>query len=223
VTPSEPSATAPSDPSAIDIPGFNDLPVDVRERLLKARRDPTKAEPIRIIKQAQTIRVAPPEKDDIFRTYPDVRIGWFDVHIVTIKKAASRRQYLVGENALKNPAVAQRGRAGVAILTTTTEGTAGVWVIHRPNIIAAQRSYPFDSTKWLCAQSAKQDWVIFAWNQELQVHQWQTIDLTGQPNEKPVWPAEHPLVLIDRAIASIFVDDPDFADFKYLAVGKSSE
>jgi hypothetical protein len=47
------------------------------------------------------------------------------------------------------------------------------------------------------------------------------IDLSGQPNEIPSWPAEHPLILIDRAIESVFVDDPDFPEFRHLSSQKT--
>jgi hypothetical protein len=48
------------------------------------------------------------------------------------------------------------------------------------------------------------------------------INLDGHPNATLAWPAEHPLILIERAIAAVFVDDPDFAEFKNLMVKKSS-
>jgi hypothetical protein len=212
-------------PLATDIPGSEDLPADVRERLLKARRDPTKAAPVKVTRQAQVIQVGAPGEDDIFRTYHD-SVGWFPVHIVAIKKgfgmAGSKKVYLVGDNALKNVAVAQRVRDGVAILTVTTESIFSVWVIGRPDMVAAPASYPYDIVKWQCAEAAMTNWVSFAWNKELGIHQWSVINLDGQPNATPVRPAEHPLVLIDRAIAPEFVDDPDFPEFKHLVVKKTS-
>jgi hypothetical protein len=220
------SAETNGEPLAIDIPGLESLPADVRERLLKARRDPTKSEPVRVTKQAQVIRVGAPGEDDIFRTHPDPALGWFDVRTVTIKKGfgqpANKKVYLVGENALKNPAVAQRARAGVAILTVTTENIVAVWVIQRPDMVDAEASYPYDKVKWECAEAAKANWATFCWNQQLGIHQWSVINLEGQPNATPNWPAEHPLVLIDRAIATVFIDDPDFAEFRHLLVKKSS-
>src|SRR5262245_1071529 len=69
------SAVAGDNPGIPDIPGFDVLPADVRERLLKARRDPTKSGPVLVKKQSQMIRVGPPGADDIFRTYPDVNLG----------------------------------------------------------------------------------------------------------------------------------------------------
>jgi hypothetical protein len=210
----------------VDIPGFEDLPADVRERLLKARRDPTKAGPVKVARQAQVIRTGAPGADDIFRTYHDPLVGWFDVYTVAIKKgfdqSTNKKLYLVGENALKNPAVAQRARAGVAILTVTTENIVGVWVINRPDMVAAENSYPYDQVKWECAEAARTSWVTFAWNKELGIHQWSVINLDGQPNAIPIWPAEHPLVLIERAIATVFVDDPEFPEFKHLIVKKAS-
>jgi hypothetical protein len=181
--PVESSTVAPietnGEPLATDIPGFERLPVDVRERLLKARRDPTKSEPVRVTKQAQVIRVGTPGEDDIFRTHPDPALGWFDVRTVTIKKtlgqAANKKVYLVGENALKNPAVAQRARAGVAILTVTTENIVAVWVLQRPDMVAAEESYPYDKVKWECAEAAKANWVTICWNKHLGIHQWSVI------------------------------------------------
>jgi hypothetical protein len=218
-----PRTSVASDPApASDIPGIEGLPADVRERLKRARRDPTAAEELKVKGRARVIQVGSPEGDDIFRTHPDRDAGWWDVHVVAIRKgfgkAAGRRTYLVGSKALENPAVAQRARAGVAILTVTSEGDAGVWVIQVPDMVAAEGSYPYDQVKWECAEAARGDWVSLAWNKEQGIHQWQVVDLSGQPNAVPVWPDEHPLVLIDRAIASVFVDDPDFVEFKKLIV-----
>jgi hypothetical protein len=213
-------------PLTTDIPGFEDLPADVRERLQKARRDPSRPEPVRVIRQSQVVRVGAPGADDIFRTHADPRVGWFDVQTVAIKKgfgqAVNKKVILVGENALKNPAVAQRARPGVAILTLTTENIVGVWVIQRPDIVAAEASYPYDVVKWQCAEAARVDWVTFAWNKDLGIHQWSTINLDGQPNATPIWPAEHPLILIERAISAVFIDEPDFPEFKHLMIKKSS-
>jgi hypothetical protein len=210
------------EPLVTDIPGFEGLPADVRERLLKARRDPTKVAPVSVTRQAQAIRVGVPGEDDIFRTYYDLLLGWFPVTSVTIKKgfgqATRKKVYLVGQNALKNPAVAQRVRAGMAILTVTTEGIPGVWVLQRPDMVAAEASYPYDDIKWRCAEAGRKDWVTLAWNKDLGIHQWSVINLDGQPNATPAWPAEHPLLLIERAITQEFIDDPDFPDFKHLMV-----
>jgi hypothetical protein len=213
-----------SGPVPADIPGFEALPADVRERLAKARRDPTQAEPLAVVKKAQAIRVGTPGADDIFRTYPDP-IGWFDVNLVAIKKGfgqnASKKVYLVGEAALTNPAVAQRARAAVAILTTTTEGLAAVWVVPKPSMIAAPDSYPYDLPRWECAEAARADWVTFAWNKDRGMHEWSVIKLDGHPGAVPAWPEEHPLVLIDRAIATVFVDDPGFPEFQNLLTRSS--
>jgi hypothetical protein len=205
----------------VDIPGFEDLPPDVRTRLAKARRDPTQAEPLAVVKKAQAIRVGAPGANDIFRTYPDAT-GWFDVNLVTIKKGfdqnTRKKVFLVGEVALANPAVAQRARAAVAILTVTTEGLPAVWVIPKPSLITAPDSYPYDQPRWECAEAARVRWVTFAWNKERGLHEWSVINLDGLPGSQPTWPAEHPLVLIDRAIAGVFVDDPDFPEFQNLLV-----
>jgi hypothetical protein len=204
-----------------DIPGIEDLPPDVRERLRKARRDPTKPEPAKLIKQAQAIRVGSPAADDLFRTCPD-ETGWFPVHTVVVKRgfeqAARKKVFLVGPAALTNPAVAERARPAVAILTVTAENIAGVWVLAKPDMVAAENSYPYDQAKWECAQCARANWVTLRWDKEQGIHRWSVVDLTGQPNDIPVWPAEHPLILIDRAISTCFIDDPDFGEFKNLVV-----
>jgi hypothetical protein len=213
--PIAPAATS-TPPPGQDIPGWDELPADVRERLLKARRDPTQPAPIKVAKQAQIVRLAGPAADDVFRTYHDPLIGWFDVHAVTVRKASGRRTYLVGERALTNPIVAQRARAAVAILIVTTEEIANVWVLSRPDSVTAESSYPYDQVKWECAEAARKSWVTLAWNQDRRVHQWSTVDLTGQPNNAPVWPGGHPLLVIEKAIATAFIDDPYFPEFKYL-------
>jgi hypothetical protein len=213
--PMGPAAT-PTPPPGLDIPGWNELPADVRERLLKARRDPTQPAPIKIAKQAQIVRVAGPAADDVFRTYPDPLIGWFDVYAVTIRKSSARRTYLVGERALTNPTVAQRARAAVAVLIVTSEEIASVWVLPNPDVVTAEPSYPFDQAKWQCAEAARTSWVTLAWNQDQRSHQWSTVDLTGQPNNTPAWPGGHPLIVIEKAIAAVFIDDPNFPEFKYL-------
>jgi hypothetical protein len=211
-------------PVVSDIPGFEDLPSDVRERLLKARRDPTQPSAAAGPPPKVPVRVGAPARDDIFRTYPDGS-GWLTVNVVTIKKGlgqdVKKKTYLVGDEAMKNPAVAERVRAGYAILTITAEGITGVWIINKPDRIGYESSYPYDQPKYEAAESARARWTTIAWDNDKGGHQWQPIDLGGQPNEKPVWPGEHPMMLIDRAIASVFVDDPDFAEFKHLTVKRS--
>jgi hypothetical protein len=218
---SDGGAATPTPPPALDIPGCEDLPADVRERLRKARRDPTTAAALKVNRQSRAIRVESPSPDDLFRVHPDPETGCLDVHVVWVKKTGNRRMYLVGDKALTNPAVAERARPGVALLTVTAEGVVGVWVIAVPDMAAAEGSYPFDSAKWDCAWAARDSWVTFAWDKEQGIHRWNAVDLDGQPNERPAWPAEHPLVLIDRAIASVFVDDPDFPEFKGLVTRRA--
>jgi hypothetical protein len=172
-----------------------------------------------------TVRVGSPGADDIFRTHPDPRIGWLDVNIITIKKGfgqdVRKKTYLAGPESMKNPAVMERMRAGYAILTVTAEGVPAVWVIARPDRYAYEMSYPFDQTKIEAAEAARQGWVTLAWDREKGGHRWSVIDISGQPNAVPVWPGEHPMIVIDRAIAPILIDDPNFVEFKHLTVRKA--
>jgi hypothetical protein len=210
---------------APDIPGWEALPEDVRERLRKIRRDPQAPETAKVIKQVTSIRVGRPAADDIFRTHPDP-VGWFDVNAVAIKKgfgqAGDKKLYLVGPGAMENVVVAQRARAGCAILTLTSEGVVAVWVLLRPNAAVAPDSLPYDQPKWDCAEAARADWVTFAWNSAIGAHQWSVVNLDGHPGAVPRWPEEHPLVLIDRAIQAVTVNDPEFAEFKNLMAKKAS-
>jgi hypothetical protein len=204
-------------PSTADIPGFNGLPLEVRERLLKARRDPTQDSPVKSTKQPSLVRIDKPKEDDIFRTYPDPQIGWFPVHLFKVKKAGNEKLYLVGEAALANRVVGQRARDGVAILAVTMEGHPFVWVLDRPDAIASPKGYPYHERKWQCATIARTEWVTIAWNEKAREHDWEIVRFKDdEPAPVPAWPAEHPLAAIDRAIQEIFVDDPDFEEFRNL-------
>jgi hypothetical protein len=112
--------------------------------------------------------------------------------------------------------VKQRVRHGHAILITTTEGNFGVWVITRPNKFVAPRSHPYDEAKLACAEAGRTSWVHLEYNDEKGIHEWEIIPPEDVPNAILVWPDEHPLVVIDRAIQTIFVDDPNFPDFQNL-------
>jgi hypothetical protein len=205
----------------VDLPGFADLPADVRARLASCYVDPTSPEAAKIPQQADAIKVGAPGRDDVIRTYRDERIGWLSVRTVIVKKglgqSIGKKLYLVGPKAIENPAVAQRVRLGRAVLTVNSEGVAGVWLIYPPDAINYDRHYPFDAAKWEAAQKAKTDWVNIYWDGE-GGHKWSVVDLRGQPNERPVWPSGSPLILIDRATKGLLVDDPDHPDFKSLIV-----
>jgi hypothetical protein len=204
-------------PSTVDIPGFDGLPAEVRGRLLKARRDPTQDSPTKSTKQPSLVRIDKPKEDDIFRTYPDPEVGWFPVHLFKVKKAGNEKLYLVGEAALANHVVGQRSRDGVAILAVTMEGHPFVWVLDRPDAIVSPRGYPYHERKWQCATIARTEWVTIAWNEETREHDWEIVRFKDdEPAPVPAWPAEHPLAAIDRAIQEIFVDDPDFKEFRRL-------
>jgi hypothetical protein len=205
----------------IDLPGFEDLPADVRARLASCYVNPTSPEPAKIRQQVYAIRVGAPGRDDVIRTYPDETIGWLSVRTVTVNKGMNqsnnKKLYLVGPKAIENPAVAQRVRVGHAVLSVNSEGVAGVWLIFPPDA-NYERQYPYDAVKWEAAQKAKTDWVNFQWDDQKRIHNWFIVDLKGQPNERPVWPSEPPLILIDRATKDILVNDPDHPDFKSLIV-----
>jgi hypothetical protein len=90
-----------------DLPEFEGVPASVKERLLKARRDPTEPEPPPVAKRSQAVRLGAPGKADIFRTYPIPNRGWFDVAVLIVRKGfddsggdssrGSKRLYLVGD------------------------------------------------------------------------------------------------------------------------------
>jgi hypothetical protein len=205
----------------VDLPGFEDLPADVRARLASCYVDPTTPEAAKIPQQVDAIRVGAPGCDDAIRTYPDERLGWLPVRTVTVRKgmgqSVNKKVYLVGPKAIENPAVAQRVRVGRAVLTVNSEGVAGVWLIYPPDAVNYERQYPFDAAKWEAAQRAKTDWVNIYWDGD-KGFTWSVVDLKGQPNERPVYPSESPLILIDRATKALLVDDPEHPDFKSLIV-----
>jgi hypothetical protein len=208
--------------SGIDIPGFEHLPADIQARLALCYVDPTSPEAAKIPKQVDAIKVGVPGQDDVIRTHHDERIGWWPARTIVVKKgmgqSMNKKFYIVGPKALENPAVAQRVRVGRAVLTVNSEGVVGVWLIYPPDAINYDRQYPYDATKWEAAQKAKTDWVNIYWDGEKRIHRWSVVDLQGQPNERPVWPSESPLILIDRALQALQVNDPDYPDFKGLIV-----
>src|SRR5262249_4937999 len=154
-----------------------------------------------------------PRKDDIFRTYPDKGAGWWPVRILEIDRGMGsnsnhKKTYLIGRDALANPVVAERARHGYAILVVTAEAHPAGWMIRVPDEAEYESTYKFDRLKWDCAERGMTEWVNLAWKQKERAHEWRVIDLSGQANEQPVWPGEHPLVLIDRAIESQTINDP---------------
>jgi hypothetical protein len=209
----------------IDLPGFEDLPADVRARIASCYVDPTSPEPAKIPQQVHAIRVGAPSRDDVIRTYHDETIGWLSVRTVVVKKgmgqSVNKKVYLVGPKAIENPAVAQRVRVGRAVLTVNSEGVAAVWMVYPPDAVNYEHQYPYDLAKWEAAQRAKTDWVNIYWEAD-KGHKWSVVDLQGQPNERPVWPSESPLILIDRATKDLLVNDPDHPDFKSLIVKSGS-
>jgi hypothetical protein len=218
--PVEPAAPAPT---ACDIPGFDDLPADVRERLLKIRRDPTQPDEVSGPPPQIPVRVGNPGRDDIIRTYPTAA-GWLDVHVVNVKKGMGNdtETYLVSGAALTNPAVRERARPGWAILTLTAEGVVAVWIIKKPDQVHYKMGYSYDHPKYEAATAARTEWVTVSYDAGIGGHRWQVIDLSGNVNANPKWPAEKPMVLIFRAIEAIHIEDPAFEGFKYLTARKAN-
>jgi hypothetical protein len=196
------------------------LPEDVRRRLLAIRSDPTEAGPPGFKGRTDTIQVGSPSEDDVFRTYEDKSLGWYGIRTVVIKKGfkgtGSKQTFVVGPNALANPAVAERVRRGFAILVLTSEGNVGVWILMEPDAILAPRSYPYDQAKMECAEAARYAPCRIRYDQERNAHEWRTLDAGRYPDVRWAWPSEPALVLIDRAVYPLTIDRPDHPEFAHL-------
>jgi hypothetical protein len=208
-----------------DKPSWKDLPADVLARLRRTRRDPSDVKPPVIIQQTSTITVGNPTKDDVFRTHFDQEEGWLDVTILTLKKgfgqAGGKKTFIVVADALENPAVRQRARVGKAILITTSEGVHHIWIISVPDPIQAPGAYPYDVIKWTCATAAMTSWVQLAWNDDTNIHEWEAVDLTDEPNDVPVWPTEPMGLIFDRSLFVVTIDRRDHPELKNLSCKKA--
>jgi hypothetical protein len=204
-----------------DLPDLDEteLPDDLRGVLETVRRDPTEPTPAEVLRQVRGVRVAYPGKDDLFRCYPKPA-GWVEVFLLDIKKGFDKssrtKTIVVGKKALANPAVAERAVKGFAALTVTAEGVLGVLVLRVPDQVNAENTYPWDKVKWDAAQASKRGWTRQWYDDAKGIHDFRVEDLTGEPNNKPKWPAEHPKVLVLRALAAAMIDDPNHMYFKNL-------
>jgi hypothetical protein len=220
---------ASSRPPVIDIPGFSSLPADVQERMRLAYRDPTAPDANRAPRPVASVQVKAPGADDIFRTHPDQAIGWYPITMIAIKKnkgggVGDKTRRILGPRALENRAVAERAYPAKAVLWVNAEGILGVWLLRVPDMVDGEESYKYDFNKWQCAEKAATDWCTCWWDRKANTHKWHTVDLSDRPNSNnPAWTDEHPVALIDRAIAPEIINDPAFREFDLLLVRKAAD